>query len=157
MFHGRKWVDHFRVQGQKLQESRPGRKGLLLLNISGLCADLAKKELWGTCHPLSFCFSQQFFSSFVCTPSTVSDNLQLALVSSKRVNFSGGAVVRICLPMQVFHPWSGKIPHATGPTKVYVSQLLSSRAAATETHVPRALLQNKRSHLNKKPTHHKEE
>jgi len=32
-------------------ESRPGRKGLLLLNISGLCADLAKKELWGTCHP----------------------------------------------------------------------------------------------------------
>ena len=63
MFHGRKWVDHFRVQGQKLQESRPGRKGLLLLNISGLCAGLAKKELWGTFHPLSVCFCQQFFSA----------------------------------------------------------------------------------------------
>ena len=53
------------------------------------------------------------------------------------MNFSGGAVVRICLPVQVFHPWSGNIPHATGSPKVYVSQLLSSRAVATETHMPR--------------------
>ena len=63
-------VDRFRIQGQKLQESWQGRKGLLLLNISGLCAGLAKKELWGTFHPLSFCFPEQFFFlAFFAHPS----------------------------------------------------------------------------------------
>lgn len=37
-------VDRFRIQGQKLQESRPGRKGLLLLNISGCVQALPRRS-----------------------------------------------------------------------------------------------------------------
>ena len=48
-----------------------------------------------------------------------------------------------------FHPWSGKIPHAT--TKACAPQLLSIRAARLKS------VCLERSFHNEKPTHHNKE
>ena len=56
--------------------------------------------------------------------------------------------LRILLPMQghEFDPWSRKIPHAT--------RQLSPWASAAGPMCLESELCNKRSHCNKKPTHH---
>ena len=68
-------------------------------------------------------------------------------VDGHKRDFSGGPVVKSSCQRrrQGSRPWSGKIPHAR--------ELLSPCTTATEPHALKAVLHDKRSRRNEKPTH----
>ena len=53
--------------------------------------------------------------------------------------------------------WARELQLLSLHSRAREPQLLSPCAATTEAHVPGALLCNKRSHRNEKPSHHNEE